>query len=150
MTTISTANFSGRGSRGESGQSLVEFALVAPAVLLVMFGVLSFGLIFSWKNVLNNAAREGARAAAVCRTSSDVSNVVARSVSVLPRAGTVAVRITSLDAQGNSLQASERREGGSVTVSLSYDATVISIPGIMGATKNLTAQATFRTECTYP
>jgi Flp pilus assembly protein TadG len=150
MTTIRTAKSFGRRTRGESGQALLEFALIAPSVILIMFGVLSFGLIFSWKNVLNNAAREGARAGAICMTDDQIRTVVAGNVSILPRAGSVAVSITSLDTGGNALPAGQRQRGGTVTVSLSYTANVVSIPGIMASTRVLTAMATFRSECSYP
>jgi Flp pilus assembly protein TadG len=137
-------------ARSDAGQAVVEFALIAPAVILIMFGVLSFGLIFSWKNVLNNAAREGARAGAICMTDDQIRAVVASNCTVLPSAGTVVVGITSLDTGGNPLPANNRQRGGTVTVTVNYIANVVSIPGIMSNTKLLTAQATFRSECTAP
>ena len=46
---------------GERGQNLVEFALVLPILLIVLFGALDLGRIF-WVSIsLTNAAREGAR-----------------------------------------------------------------------------------------
>lgn len=51
--------------RDERGTSAVEFALVAPAFLLLIFGVLDFGFgIWTYNNVAE-AAREGARYAIV-------------------------------------------------------------------------------------
>lgn len=41
-------------------QSLVEFALVLPILLLLILGVMDFGRMFYTKMVLTNAAREGA------------------------------------------------------------------------------------------
>lgn len=49
----------------EVGQSLVEFAMVLPLFLVLLFGLVDFGrAFFSWM-VVTNAAREGARAGAV-------------------------------------------------------------------------------------
>lgn len=49
----------------EEGQSLVEFALVLPVLLVLLIGLIQFGGIFQGLIVLSSAAREGARAAAV-------------------------------------------------------------------------------------
>jgi Flp pilus assembly protein TadG len=42
------------------GQSLVEFVLLLPILLLLVFGALDVGRLFSIKIQLTNAAREGA------------------------------------------------------------------------------------------
>lgn len=49
----------------EDGQSMVEFALVLPILLLFLLGIVEFGWLFNAKISLTSAAREGARAAAV-------------------------------------------------------------------------------------
>jgi len=49
----------------EAGQSLVEFAMVLPMFLLMLFALVDFGRGFYTWLVVTNAAREGARAAAV-------------------------------------------------------------------------------------
>lgn len=43
------------------GQSLVEFALTLPLLLLIIFGVFDLGRLFYVKITVINAAREGAR-----------------------------------------------------------------------------------------
>jgi Flp pilus assembly protein TadG len=55
---------SGRGRRlwsGEQGQALAEFALVLPLVLLFIAGVVEMGRAWNIKQVVTDAAREGAR-----------------------------------------------------------------------------------------
>lgn len=47
-------------SRKFSGQSMVEFALIIPFILLLIMGVLDFGRAFFMKVALINSAREGA------------------------------------------------------------------------------------------
>ena len=42
------------------GQSLVEFALIIPILLLLVMGALELGRLFYIKVTLHNAAREGA------------------------------------------------------------------------------------------
>jgi Flp pilus assembly protein TadG len=44
---------------------LVEFALVAPILFLVLFGIIEFGIVLYDKAMITNAAREGARAGIV-------------------------------------------------------------------------------------
>lgn len=52
-------------ARSESGQALVEFALVAPLVLLLLLGVVQFGIAFNESITVADAARAGSRAAVV-------------------------------------------------------------------------------------
>lgn len=49
----------------EKGNSIVEFALLAPILLLLLFGLVDFGRVFDAWVVTTNAAREGARYAAI-------------------------------------------------------------------------------------
>ena len=51
--------------KDKKGQSLIEFALVLPILLLVLFAIVEFGLAIMTANVLHTASREGARLAAV-------------------------------------------------------------------------------------
>lgn len=47
------------------GQSLVEFALVFPILMLILFGILDFGRAIYTYNTIGNAARDGVRVAVV-------------------------------------------------------------------------------------
>lgn len=49
----------------ERGQTLVEFALVAPLFIVVLTGIIIFGLGVFYQQQLTNAAREAARYAAI-------------------------------------------------------------------------------------
>ena len=51
--------------RGESGAAAVEFALIAPLLFMILFGIVQFGIAWSQKEIFVLAAREGARYAAV-------------------------------------------------------------------------------------
>lgn len=48
-------------NKSENGASVVEFALVLPLLLLLLFGIIEFSIILFDKAVLTNASREGAR-----------------------------------------------------------------------------------------
>ena len=48
-----------------TGTVTVEFALIAPVLLLVLMGIIEFGLLFQDLMLLKNAAREGARLGAI-------------------------------------------------------------------------------------
>lgn len=56
--------------RRDSGQSLVEFAIVLPILLALLVGIFEFGVAWNRKQVLTNAAREGARLAVLPNTNS--------------------------------------------------------------------------------
>jgi Flp pilus assembly protein TadG len=62
-----------RRRRGEGGQSLVEFALVLPLLLVVLFAIVDFGRIYQGHVTLTNAVREGARLGAVGGTSAQIA-----------------------------------------------------------------------------
>jgi Flp pilus assembly protein TadG len=60
----------GPGGRGgswvsERGAAAVEFALLVPIFLVMVFGIMDFGLLIYSKTVVNNAAREAARTASL-------------------------------------------------------------------------------------
>ena len=51
--------------RDERGAALVELSLAIVVLLILVFGIVTFGLILSFKQGMTQAAAEGARAAAV-------------------------------------------------------------------------------------
>ena len=53
--------------RAEQGQSVVEFALVLPLLLLVVVGIFKFGVAFNHYLTLTDAVRSGARQLALER-----------------------------------------------------------------------------------
>ena len=53
------------GRTGESGQSMVEFALVLTPLLFILLGIVQFGFIFNAYITITNAAREAAREGSV-------------------------------------------------------------------------------------
>lgn len=51
--------------RKDNGDAIVEFALLAPILFLLLLGLVDFGRVFDAWLVTTNAAREGARYAAI-------------------------------------------------------------------------------------
>lgn len=64
-TSPALARRARRLARGERGGAVVEFALVAPLFLLLVFAAIDVGRAFYTVNQLATAVREGARLAAV-------------------------------------------------------------------------------------
>lgn len=63
-------------SRDERGASAVEFALVLPILVLFLFGIITYGYMFSVRQALTQAAAEGARAAAVAPSGTSSAEAV--------------------------------------------------------------------------
>ena len=54
--------------RGDRGATLVEFALIVPLLLLLVFGIIEFGFLFNADSNVNQSARAGGRTAAILST----------------------------------------------------------------------------------
>ena len=48
--------------QNERGAAAVEFALLLPVLLTILYGIIEFGMIMYGREVVTNASREGARA----------------------------------------------------------------------------------------
>lgn len=59
------ATYTARLARDERGSPAVEFALIAPVLILLLLGIVQFGFAFYTYNEMMNGAREGARRLAV-------------------------------------------------------------------------------------
>jgi TadE-like protein len=67
---------------GQRSQSIVEFAIIAPVLLLLLFGIVDFGRLIYIYATINQAVNEGARVAirdsAVLPSNQDVETAVKR------------------------------------------------------------------------
>ncbi|HCC06939.1 MAG TPA: pilus assembly protein TadG [Clostridiales bacterium] len=100
----------------ERGQSVAEFALVLPIFLLILMGIIEFGLLMSDYVVVVNAAREGGRIAALGGTDQDVLQKVR---DVAPSLRSSALTVTTTPDEYN------RRSGEEVSVVVEYQAVQI-------------------------
>lgn len=87
------------------GQAIVEFALVLPIFILILVGIMEFGLVFHQYLVVTSASREGARVAALGGTDADVVTMVNNATASINR-GLLTVNVSP----------AQRVRGQSVTV----------------------------------
>lgn len=75
-------------ARRGKGQGLVEFALVVPIFLILLFGMVEFGRAWMTKNIITGAAREAVRRYAVIPYDNSVTgDAYQRAVNILSSAG---------------------------------------------------------------
>ena len=55
----------------ERGQTMTEFAIILPVLVVLLFGIIQFGIAFNNYVTITDAARAGARKAVVSRQSGD-------------------------------------------------------------------------------
>lgn len=116
-------------STGDRGQSTVEFALVLPVALVLLLGLVQIGVALTTQIQLENAARQGARAAALAPARADAEARVAAQRAVGGRAIEVATDVDRLH----------------VTVTVSAAVPIVSsIPGL--GDRRLAADVTMRRE----
>lgn len=56
--------------KNQKGTSIVEFAIILPLLIILIFGMVEFSVLFYDKAVLTNASREGARGGIVFKANS--------------------------------------------------------------------------------
>jgi len=88
--------------RGDAGAAAVEFALVVPILLILVFGIVDFGLAMFSQNLVGNAAREGARTASLGGTQAQtVQAATAAMTGVMGTVPTPAATCTYVDTSTN-------------------------------------------------
>ena len=110
-----TKRFTRRRGEGEGGQSLVEFTLVLPIFLLVLFAIMDFGMAFHAWIAVTNSAREGARLGSVRAPAVDIEQRVRDTADTLDQDKLV---VTVTNAVG--------QPGESVVVDVSYAYSLIT------------------------
>lgn len=113
-------------ARSERGQSLVEFALVLPLLLLLLLGIVDFARAWNVFEVLTDAAREGARVAVVYKpstTEQDVRNTI------IAAGQRTAISIDPADITITGFQAGR---GTQATVRVEYDYELKWVGGLFG------------------
>src|SRR5687768_6146104 len=63
--------------RRRRGDAVIEFALLAPVLILILFGIIELGRVVDAWIVVHNAAREGARAGVLVYADTDASTAAA-------------------------------------------------------------------------
>ncbi|MDH4139163.1 MAG: pilus assembly protein [Coriobacteriia bacterium] len=124
-----------RGS--DRGAVALEFAVVVPLLLILLFGMLEFGFVFQAQLAVTHAAREGARMAAVADGSLWDPSVVEQRAYPLTTASGLSISLTEPDP-----------ESVSVTVSYPWSWRVVPLGGplSLGDPPTLSSTATMRKE----
>jgi Flp pilus assembly protein TadG len=73
----------GENQRGRRGAAAVEFALVLPLLLALLFGIIEFGMVFKDQLAILQAAREGSRVAAVGRPLAEIQTRITSTASTI-------------------------------------------------------------------
>jgi len=81
---MNPCEFNLRNSSRRKGQSLIEFALVLPFLIVLVLGIMEFGWLTKNKLTINNATREGARTAALGRSTTEITSAIQNQTSTVP------------------------------------------------------------------
>lgn len=101
----------------QKGQSLVEFAIILPILLLILIGILEFGMILNSYLTIHSASREGARLAIVGGSDIEIETLITNMYPNLD-VENLTVNITPVEGMRNS--------GDTITVKVTYNYTGIS------------------------
>ncbi|MDZ4733699.1 MAG: TadE/TadG family type IV pilus assembly protein [Nitrospirota bacterium] len=131
-----------KGRRSESGASAVEFAILLPVLMMVLFGIIEFGLALYRQAILTNASREGARLGIVQSIPTITTGQINATIdNYLTAAGIPAGNVTRNIVAGGVT-------GTPVTVTLTLPYTFAVLPGLTSVTPaiNLTGKTVMRHE----
>ena len=122
------------------GQSLLETALVMPIMVLLVVGIIDFGILFNNYLIVSNASREGARKAAVGADNTAISASVLNAASTLDEAK---LKLTIAP-----INLGDRISGSEVSVTLTYEHSIFTpiISSIIPNPIELTSISTMRME----
>jgi Flp pilus assembly protein TadG len=122
---------------GETGGAMVEFALLLPVILLVVWGIIDLSRAFQTLDSLASAVREGARAGAVTSSRPDTGTTASAIKN------TVGTDFTPLGAPLDTSLVTVTWDGTQVTVSATYQ--FVSLTPLLAA-MTITRSAAFRWE----
>lgn len=125
--------------RDKRGQALVEFAIILPVLLLILMGIVQFGLVINDYLTISNLSREGAREGIVNTSDYEIDNaVLTRAVNIDTTKMTI----------GISPSEDSRTTGQTLTVTITYNCSLIVpiISNIFGGQVVLTSQTSMRIE----
>jgi|SRR6476469_7071380 len=128
--------------RSDSGQAITEFALILPLLMVLILGIVQFGIVFNNYITLTDATRAGARQAVVARFAHDngasAKQVVLDSAQGLDQTVLSPTVTVTADPDWDT-------SGGTVTVSASYPYS-INLLGWTVTAGNLTSTTKERLE----
>lgn len=116
----------------ERGAAAVEFALILPVLIMMIFGMVDMGMAINAQAVVGNAAREGARAASFSAANTAAAATVATSASssLIGTPPTITITCQTVGT-ATVIACSAASPGDSVVVKVSYTYKWIT-PGVLG------------------
>jgi Flp pilus assembly protein TadG len=126
--------------RKQSGQATVEFALVLPLLVLLLFSIIQYGFIFSASITLRHAANATARSLALAGASTNNATAVAAQF-IKPSLDTTKLAPAVVN------MATISTVNDAITVQLTYNLPLIvsfAVPGSSGGKLALKSQGTYR------
>ena len=123
--------------KNEKGASAVEFALILPILIMLVFGIFQFGIAYNNYIALTHAAREGARLAAV--NMDELLGITEFENRVIASAPSVSIESITLSGQDGDI-------GDPVTVTVTGEVLNIVIPLVGSWPVQLSSTATLRIE----
>lgn len=121
----------------ERGASAVEFALLLPLLMMILFGIIEFGMALYRQAILTNASREGARLGIVQSVPPITdAQVNARIDTYLTAAGIAPGSVT------RAISPIVAVTGTPVTVRLTLPYTFMVLPGLTSITPTINLVAT--------
>jgi hypothetical protein len=106
----------------ERGQTIVEFALLAPIIFLFLFIIVDFGIAMDRRIVLQHAVREGARYAAVTSDPDVIKERTIAQAQGLIDPEDVTICYEDIDDNGSPLDAGDAVD---VKVHFTYDPVIV-------------------------
>jgi len=114
-------------SRSQRGAAALEFALIVPILVAVVFGIVDFGYAINRDTLVNNAAREGAREGSLNPDATAIATTVRQSLSQVESPGAspsvidVAVSCRKPDTTPCATFAADATHGGTVIVTVTLN-----------------------------
>ncbi|MGG3468012.1 TadE/TadG family type IV pilus assembly protein [Neobacillus pocheonensis] len=122
--------------KSEKGQSLVEFALVLPLLILLLFGIIDFARVFHVYLTMDHAGREAARAASIGNDDTTIRNTAVSDAASI-----------GLTADKVAISPGSRSSGSKVSITITYPITFLTpVIGEIVGSLNLTDTTTMRVE----
>lgn len=112
-----------RAGRDETGVAALEFALVAPVFLVLVFAIIVYSLYIGTRFALTEAAAEGARASVAGMSAAD------RTTYATARAQAVIASYAPLMSVANATITTSAPAAGVFQVSISYNRTTLGLTG---------------------
>lgn len=98
--------------RNEKGQALVEFAIILPILLILVMGIVQFGMVLNAYMTIENAAREGARRGIVGGSDKEIKNLI---IATSPNLEAKNMTLIISPSEGS------RKSGDTLNVKIIYD-----------------------------